>query len=90
MVGSCRGAGLTLVPGRPTNLDISRARAQYACNKCGYGVVWTLFSLVSWLVGCFGLNGPLRQYFRLYRAVTQRGRTKREKDIRKKKCPNRQ
>ena len=26
----------------------------------------------SWLVGCFGLNGPLRQYFSLYRAVSQR------------------
>ena len=26
-----------------------------------------------WLVGCFGLNGPLRQYFSLYRAVSQRG-----------------
>ena len=24
------------------------------------------------LVGCFGLNGPLRQYFSLYRAVSQR------------------
>ena len=23
-------------------------------------------------VGCFGLNGPLRQYFSLYRAVSQR------------------
>ena len=31
-----------------------------------------------WLVGCFGLNGPLRQYFSLYRAVSQRGRRKRE------------
>ena len=27
---------------------------------------------VGWLVGCFGFNGPLRQYFRLYRAVSQR------------------
>ena len=27
---------------------------------------------VGWLVGCFGLNGPLRQYFSLYRAVSQR------------------
>ena len=27
---------------------------------------------VSWLVGCFGFNGPLRQYFSLYRAVSQR------------------
>ena len=26
-----------------------------------------------WLVGCFGFNGPLRQYFSLYRAVSQRG-----------------
>ena len=24
------------------------------------------------LVGCFALNGPLRQYFSLYRAVSQR------------------
>ena len=26
----------------------------------------------SWLVGCLGFNGPLRQYFSLYRAVSQR------------------
>ena len=26
----------------------------------------------GWLVGCFGLNGPFRQYFSLYRAVSQR------------------
>ena len=26
----------------------------------------------SWLVGCFGFNAPLRQYFSLYRAVSQR------------------
>ena len=26
----------------------------------------------SWLVGCFGFDGPLRQYFSLYRAVSQR------------------
>ena len=25
-----------------------------------------------WLVGCFGFNGPLRQYFSLYRTVSQR------------------
>ena len=31
-----------------------------------------------WLVGCFGLNGPSRQYFTLYRAVSQRSRKKRE------------
>ena len=27
--------------------------------------------LIGWLVGCFGFNGPLRQYFSLYRAVSQ-------------------
>ena len=25
---------------------------------------------IGWLVGCFGFNGPLRQYFSLYRAVS--------------------
>ena len=33
-----------------------------------------------WLVGCFGLNGPLRQYFSLYRAVSQREGERREKE----------
>ena len=28
--------------------------------------------ILGWLVGCFGFNGPLRQYFSLYRAVSQR------------------
>ena len=32
----------------------------------------------GWLVGCFGFNGPLRQYFSLYRAVSQ-DREKEEK-----------
>ena len=38
---------------------------QYVMNKCqsGFGI---------WLVGCFGFNGPLRHYFSLYRAVSQR------------------
>ena len=27
---------------------------------------------VGWLVGCIGFNGPLKQYFSLYRAVFQR------------------
>ena len=33
---------------------------------------------VPGLVGCFGLNGPLRQYFSLYRAVSKRGRERRK------------
>ena len=51
------------MPGRPTSLDKSRARAYCTCSKCGCG---------GGLVGCFGFNGPLRQYFSLYRAVSQR------------------
>ena len=37
----------------------------------------TLFN--GWLVGCFGFNGPLRQYFSLYRAVSQRGGERKQK-----------
>ena len=33
----------------------------------------------DWLVGCSGLNGPLRQYFSLYRAVSQREGERKEK-----------
>ena len=29
-------------------------------------------STEGWLVNCFGFSGPLRQYFSLYRAVSQR------------------
>ena len=35
--------------------------------------------LQKWLVGCFEFNGPLRQYFSLYRAVSQRGGEREEK-----------
>ena len=34
---------------------------------------------IIWLVGYFGLNGPLRQYFSLYRAVSQREGERKEK-----------
>ena len=34
---------------------------------------WIVCLLVGWLVvGCLRLNGPLRQHFSLYRAVSQR------------------
>ena len=33
----------------------------------------------GWLVGCFGFNGPLRQYFSLYRTVSQREGEREEK-----------
>ena len=35
--------GKLSVPGRPTSLDDSRARAYCACSRCGCGVVWTFF-----------------------------------------------
>ena len=35
----------------------------------------------GWLVGCFGFNGQLRQYFSLYRAVSQRKGEREEKKI---------
>ena len=34
---------------------------------------------LGWLVGCFGFNGPFRQYFSLYRAVSQREGERKEK-----------
>ena len=40
---------------------------------------------VNWLVGCFGFNGPFRQYFSLYRAVSQREEKRGEKRIDKSK-----
>ena len=43
------------VPGRPTHLDYSRARAYCACSRCECRVVWTFpllyhFSLLSALL----------------------------------------
>ena len=35
--------GKLSVPGRPTSLDDSRARAYCACRRCGWGFVWTFF-----------------------------------------------
>ena len=46
-VGGSGGAevlGKLPVPGRPTNLAYSRARAYCAFSRCG--VVWTFFSLI--------------------------------------------
>ena len=43
-----------------------------------FGHVSRSFGLAK-LVGCFGFNGPLRQYFSLYRAVSQREGERRER-----------
>ena len=45
--GGAKVLGKLAVAGRPTNLDYSRARAYCACNRCGWGVVWTFFLLFS-------------------------------------------
>ena len=42
-------------------------------------IVLTTFLWLGWLVGCFGFNGPLRQYFSLYRAISQREGGRRER-----------
>ena len=69
------------VPGRPTILiTVGQGPIALAVGAGGGGLdIFTLiypfssFSLsLGWLVGCFGFNGPLRQYFSLYRAVSQR------------------
>ena len=40
--------------------------------------------LTYWLVGCFAFSGPLRQYFSLYRAVSQREGKKKERIVESK------
>ena len=40
-----------------------------------------LVNRLGWLVGCFAFNGPLRQYFSLYRAVSQKRERKRRERI---------
>ena len=64
--------GKLLVPGRPTNLDNSRARAYCACSRCGWGLfehflssIFFLFFLPRWETARYRLKyclkGPLNQ-----------------------------
>ena len=41
--------GKLLVPGRPSNLDESRARAYCACCGCRWGLFGQFYSLLSFL-----------------------------------------
>ena len=41
--GGAKVLGKLPVPGRPTNLDYSRARAYCACNRCGWGLFGHFF-----------------------------------------------
>ena len=57
-------------------LEILRVKADFAAmSALSLPLIPT-----CWLVGCFGFNGPLRQYFSLYRAVSQRGEKEEKKD----------
>ena len=49
--GGAKVQGKLSVPGRPTSLDDSRARAYCACSRCGWGLLghFSLIYLFSFL-----------------------------------------
>ena len=47
-----------------------------------------VLTTIGWLVACFGLKSPLRQYFSLYRADPQGEGQRREKCQMRENCPN--
>ena len=59
--GGAMVLGKLPVPGRPTNLDHSRARAYCACSRCGWGMFGHFFSRLS-ILSSFSLSlgdGPI-------------------------------
>ena len=59
------------VPGRPANLDYSRARAYCSCSGCGWGLFGHFFSRLSFLFS-FSLSlgdGPIWTEILSQRAV---------------------
>ena len=59
--GGAKVLGNLPVPGRPTDLDYSRARACCACSRCGWGLFGHFFSHLSFLFS-FSLSlgdGPI-------------------------------
>ena len=75
-----------LNPKQPTN-QLSILMKEKCKNKIliffTFCMEFSAFKGTSWLVDCFVLNGPLRQYFSLYRAVSRR-EGERRNDRRKK------
>ena len=59
--GGAMVLGKLPVPGRPTNLDYSRARANCACSRCGWGLFGHFFSPLSFLPSFFPSlgDGPI-------------------------------
>ena len=72
----------------------------YSAGFCTYGDMslftncmeyfHLIFEQIVWvrLVGCFTLNGPLRQCFSLYQAVSQKEGERKEKWQMREKCSN--
>ena len=59
------------MPGRPTNMDYSRARAYCACSGCGWGLFGHFYSRLSFLFS-FSLSlgdGPIQTEILSQRAV---------------------
>ena len=59
--GGAKVLGKLPVPGRPTDLDYSRARAYCACSGCGWGLFGHFYSHLSFL-SSFSLSlgdGPI-------------------------------
>ena len=59
--GGAKVLGKLSLPGRPTSLDDSRARAYCACSRCGRGLFGHFFSPLSFLFS-FSLSlgdGPI-------------------------------
>ena len=59
--GGAKVLGKLSVPGHPTSLDDSRARAYCACSRCGWGLFGQFFSHLSFVFS-FSLSlgdGPI-------------------------------
>ena len=71
MSGVAKVLGKLPVPGRPTNMDYSRARAYCACSGYGWGLFGHFYSNLSFLFS-FSLSlgdGPIQTYILSQRAV---------------------
>ena len=60
-------------------LGYQKEKSRIYCKHSRHLSVCGQYRKRFWLVGCFGFNGPLRQYFSLYRAVSQRQGERRER-----------
>ena len=54
------GDGYLSVPSRPINLDNGRARTEFACSRCWWGLVGYFFSRLSFLLlPLSGMDGSI-------------------------------